>query len=71
LDTIAAGSFTSQLAGDFSASLYFSLATITTLGYGDITPIEPFARIWAVLEAVVGLLYVAVLIARLVSDFRR
>jgi hypothetical protein len=71
IDTLAAGSFTTELSGNFSTALYFSLATVTTLGYGDITPVAPFARIWAVLEAVVGLLYVAVLIARLVSDFRR
>jgi voltage-gated potassium channel Kch len=71
LDTLAAGSFTTELAGNFSTALYFSLATVTTLGYGDVTPVAPFARIWAVLEAVVGLLYVAVLIARLVADFRR
>lgn len=71
IDVLAAGSFTTALAGDFGTALYFSLTTITTLGYGDISPVAPFARIWTVLEAVTGLLYVAVLIARLVSDFRR
>ncbi len=50
--------------------LYFSLTTVTTLGYGDITPISPVARIWATLEAVTGVLYIAVLVARLVSLFR-
>ena len=61
-------------AVEFSAwtqFLYFSLTTLTTLGYGDITPINPFARIWATLEAVVGTLYVAILVARLVSLYRR
>ena len=51
--------------------LYFSLTTLTTLGYGDITPVNPFARIWVTFEAVVGVLYVAILVARLVSLYRR
>lgn len=51
--------------------LYLSLTTLTTLGYGDITPVGPFVRIWAALEAVVGVLYVAILVARLVSLYRR
>jgi hypothetical protein len=46
---------------------YFSIATLTTLGYGDIIPIHPFARTWAMMEAFVGQLYPAILIARLVS----
>lgn len=51
--------------------IYFSLTTLTTLGYGDITPVNPFARVWSTLEAVVGVLYVAILVARLVSLYRR
>ena len=51
--------------------LYFSFTTLTTLGYGDVTPISPVARIWANLEAVMGTLYIAVLVARLVSLYRR
>lgn len=51
--------------------LYFSLTTLTTLGYGDIVPVGPFARLWSTLEAVTGTLYLAVLIARLVSLYRR
>jgi Ion channel len=47
--------------------LYFSFVTLSTLGYGDITPVSTGARWLAVLEAMTGLLYVAVLIARLVS----
>jgi hypothetical protein len=47
--------------------LYFSFVTLSTLGYGDITPVSNVARWLAVLEAMTGLLYVAVLIARLVS----
>ncbi len=47
--------------------LYFSFVTLATLGYGDITPVHPLVRNLAVLEAVAGQLYIAVLIARLVS----
>ncbi len=47
--------------------LYFSFVTLTTLGYGDVTPLKPAARIVAALEAVVGQFYVAVLVARLVG----
>ena len=46
---------------------YFSFVTLTTLGYGDITPISGPARSLAMLEAVTGQMYIAVLIARLVG----
>ena len=46
--------------------LYFSFATLTTLGYGDVTPLNSFARALSVLEAVAGVLYVAVLISQLI-----
>ncbi len=47
--------------------LYFSFVTLTTLGYGDITPVSPLARSVAILEAVTGVLSLAIIIARLVS----
>lgn len=47
--------------------IYFSFVTLATLGYGDITPITPIARGLAVFEAIVGQLYLAVLVARLVG----
>jgi len=46
---------------------YFSFITLSTVGYGDITPVAPVARMLAAAEAMTGLLYVAVLIARLVA----
>lgn len=46
---------------------YFSFATLTTLGDGDIRPVSPIARSMAILEALFGQLYPAVMIARLVS----
>lgn len=47
---------------------YFSFITLTTVGYGDITPVHPLARSLAVLEALIGQLFPAILIARLVSQ---
>jgi hypothetical protein len=47
--------------------LYFSFVTLTTVGYGDITPVHPMVRSLANLEALVGQLYPAILIGRLVS----
>ena len=46
---------------------YFSFITLSTVGYGDITPVSRIARWLAAMEAMTGLLYVAVLIARLVG----
>jgi hypothetical protein len=48
-------------------ALYFSFVTLCTVGYGDITPASHVSRMLAVLEAMAGMFYVTVLIARLVS----
>lgn len=53
--------------GELATMLYFSLTTLTTTGYGDIVPLEPFARSLANLEAVLGQFYLAVTVARLVT----
>ena len=61
------------LSGPLSAAdgarafYYFSFVTLTTVGYGDVLPVHPAARSLAMLEAVTGPLYLAILIARLVS----
>jgi len=47
--------------------LYFSLTTLTTLGYGDIVPTTSFARNLATLEAVCGQIFLAVFMARLIA----
>jgi len=64
-------SFNAVSGGDTSIKgfngLYFSIITLTTLGYGDITPVAKVARMLAAMESMTGLLYVAVLIARLVA----
>lgn len=46
---------------------YFSLVTLTTVGYGDVTAIHPFARTLVMFEALIGQLYPAILLARLVT----
>jgi hypothetical protein len=50
-----------------SKLVYFSFVTLTTVGYGDMTAVHPAARSLAMLEALTGQLFPAVLIARLVS----
>lgn len=58
--TAEAGRISSQL-------LYYSFITLTTVGYGDITPVSELARTLAWLQAFTGQMYVAITIARLVS----
>ena len=53
-----------------ASSLYFSFVSLTTLGYGDITPVTPYARTLAMLESVLGILYLATLVSRLVAAHR-
>ena len=56
---------TKETMAGFNA-FYFSYITLSTVGYGDITPVSKVARMLAATEAMTGLLYVAVLISRLV-----
>ena len=53
----------------WSDLIYFSFVTLTTLGYGDITPVTSQTRSLAFLEAASGVLYIAILVARLVSMY--
>ena len=50
--------------------IYFSYVTLTTVGYGDIAPVHPLARSLATLEALVGQLYPAVLLGRLLTLYK-
>lgn len=61
-----------ETAGSFSVetTIYFSFVTLASLGYGDVLPVSDPARGLAVLEVVGGQLYLAVLVARLVSAWR-
>ena len=56
-----------QSAGSTVNSLYYSLVTITTLGYGDITPVTSVAKTCSTLEAVIGQLYLVITVAWLVG----
>ncbi len=49
--------------------LYYSFATLSSLGMGDITPIHPIARSLTILECINGLFYIAITVARLVTQF--
>jgi len=51
--------------------LYFSLVTLTTLGYGDLVPSSHQARVFAALESVTGVLYIAITVARLVAAYQK
>ncbi|MBM9512037.1 potassium channel family protein [Desulfogranum marinum] len=71
-ELFAPGSFSVSAAGLSLANMkaelsYFSFVTLATLGYGEITPVGDMARTLAVMEAVVGQMFVAVFIARLVG----
>jgi hypothetical protein len=50
-----------------SQCVYYSYVTLTTLGYGDVTPLSATARSFSFVEALMGQLYLAVLVARLVG----
>lgn len=50
-----------------STLLYFSMITLSSVGYGHIVPINPYLRLIAALESMVGLFYIAVVVSRLVA----
>ena len=53
--------------GALSPFLYYSLTSLTTLGLGDITPVNEFARSLTGLEALLGQLFPAVILARILT----
>lgn len=68
VDALDPASFANALPGDGTARfVYFSMVTLTTLGYGDVTPLSSVARGLAVVEAIAGQVFLAVLMARLVG----
>jgi hypothetical protein len=54
----------------WSDLVYYSMTTLTSTGYGEITPVSPAARALAMLQQLVGVLFVAILIARLTGLYR-
>jgi hypothetical protein len=70
LETANPGSFMDNTLGTavtWQQFVYYSLITLSTAGYGDILPVSQWARMLAGLEVSAGVLYVAILVARLVS----
>ncbi len=63
--------FIPEIDGDresfFTKFLYFSFVTLTTIGFGDITPVHPLAKSLVMLEGLVGMLFPAIMITRLVG----
>ncbi len=53
---------------NFSNAAYFSFVTLTTLGYGDISPLTPLAQVIVYLEAITGVFYMAIVVSSLVSS---
>jgi voltage-gated potassium channel len=56
-------------SGVFWDLMYFGFVTMPALGYGDITPVAPIARVLAYLQAVIGQLYIAILIGSMVGSY--
>ncbi len=79
IELIWPGSFTAPLSGvggagatvsqTFADLFFFSVVTITTAGYGDVTPISPQARSLTSLELIIGQIFLAILVAWLVGMF--
>ena len=72
MESVRPGSFILADAGPtISSFFYFSLVTITTLGFGDILPSTPLTRLAAGVEAAIGTMYVAVFIGRIVTQSQK
>jgi len=75
LEYISPGAVFRGYSGDINSKIstneliYYSYTTLATLGYGDITSVTPVGRIISVLEAIFGQLYIAFLVARLISIY--
>jgi hypothetical protein len=73
IDILSPGSIqhsTSATADRHAELLYFSLVTLSTIGYGDVVPLQGEVRMLAALEGIAGVLYIAITVALLVSAYR-
>lgn len=73
IDVLSPGSIqhsTSATAERHAELLYFSLVTLSTIGYGDVVPLQGEVRMLAALEGITGVLYIAITVALLVSAYR-
>jgi len=65
--TLAHGRMHLWLSREFYPFFYFSMVTMTTIGYGDMVPVSTMARTFATMEGVLGQVYLTILVARLVG----
>jgi hypothetical protein len=71
LSGLIADSFNVTLPRAKSAEyMYFSMITLSGVGYGQIAPVNPFVRMIAAFESMTGIFYIAVVVSRLVSSYR-
>jgi hypothetical protein len=63
--------FTNGIDGDLQDHLYFSFITMTTVGYGDLAPVGDLARSLAILEALIGQLYLVMVVGVIVGNIGR
>lgn len=68
---LAPGSIASARAGNFEDAFYFSVQTMATIGYGGMTPATRFAHVVVTVEALVGIMYTALLTGLTFSKFAR
>ena len=74
IDVFHPGTFlhSASVGSDHQAELlYFSLVTLSTIGYGDIVPLNGEVRMLAALEGITGVLYIAITVALLVSSYKQ
>jgi len=74
VDVIHPGSFgrSNNMHADHQGELlYFSLVTLSTIGYGDVVPLAGEARMLAALEGIAGVLYIAIAVALLINAYRQ
>ncbi|MEN0003974.1 MAG: ion channel [Bacteroidota bacterium] len=69
IDNMFENAFQFPNTPEFYDFIYFSFITLTSVGYGDISPIHPFARAITVLISVLGQLYLTILIAIIIGKF--
>jgi hypothetical protein len=69
VDVAVIGAFSQPFytLGDLHRAFYFSFVTLTTLGFGDVTPTHPLTQALVTIEALLGQIYLVVLVARLVA----
>ncbi len=71
VEEIFPGSFNGLEHGAWRGNLdeftYYSIVTLTTVGYGDISPDQPVARVMAYMEGITGIFYTTILVASLLG----